>query len=36
MTGKYPARLHITDWIEGSKRPYAKLQVPDWLMHVPL
>src|SRR5262245_58247145 len=20
MTGKYPARLHITDWIEGSKR----------------
>ena len=36
MTGKYPARLHITDWITGSKRPYAKLAVPDWTMHLPL
>ncbi|HEY2411434.1 MAG TPA: sulfatase [Pirellulaceae bacterium] len=35
MTGKYPGRLHITDWIEGSKRPYAKLKVPDWRMHLP-
>lgn len=35
MTGKYPARLHITDWIEGSKRPYAKLKVPDWRMYLP-
>lgn len=35
MTGKYPARLHITDWISGHKRPYAKLQVPDWTMHLP-
>jgi arylsulfatase A-like enzyme len=35
LTGMYPARLHITDWIEGHKRPYAKLRVPDWRMHLP-
>ncbi len=35
MTGKYPARLHITDWIEGHKRPYAKLSVPEWTMELP-
>ena len=35
MTGKYPARLHITDWIEGHKRPFAKLKVPDWTKHLP-
>jgi arylsulfatase A-like enzyme len=35
MTGKYPARLHVTDWIEGHKRPKAKLKVPDWTMHLP-
>ncbi len=35
MTGMYPARLHITDWIEGHKRPFAKLKVPDWTMHLP-
>jgi arylsulfatase A-like enzyme len=35
LTGMYPARLHITDWIEGHKRPFAKLQVPDWTMHLP-
>lgn len=34
MTGKYPARLHVTDWIEGHKRPYAKLKVPDWTMQL--
>lgn len=32
MTGQYPARLHITDWIAGHKRPYAKLKVPDWTL----
>ena len=32
MTGKYPARLHLTDWIEGHKYPWAKLLVPDWTM----
>jgi len=36
LTGRYPARLHITDWIEGHKRPYAKLKVPDWTMYLPL
>lgn len=32
MTGKSPARLHLTDWIEGHKYPWAKLSVPDWNM----
>ena len=26
VTGKYPARLHITDWIAGHRRPFAKLR----------
>lgn len=30
LTGQYPARLHITDWIAGHQRPFAKLSVPDW------
>lgn len=36
MTGNYPARLHLTDWIAGHVRPFAKLKVPDWTMHLPL
>jgi arylsulfatase A-like enzyme len=36
MTGKYPAKLHLTDWIEGHKMPKAKLQIPDWTMYLPL
>ncbi len=32
LTGKYPARLHLTDWIPGHKRPYEKLSVPKWKM----
>ena len=36
LTGKYPARLHLTDWIPGEKRPFAKLAVPDWTQHLPL
>jgi arylsulfatase A len=36
MTGKYPARLHITDYIPGEKHPKAKLKVPDWTKHLPL
>ena len=36
MTGKYPARLHLTDWISGHRKPYAKLAVPKWTMHLPL
>ena len=35
LTGKYPARLHITDWIPGSTRANAKLAVPDWTMYLP-
>ncbi|MBK3517106.1 sulfatase [Carboxylicivirga marina] len=34
MTGKYPARQHLTDWIEGHKYPWAKLSVPDWTMYL--
>jgi arylsulfatase A-like enzyme len=29
MTGKFPARTHITDWIPGWKKP-EKLSPPDW------
>jgi len=36
LTGKYPARLHITDWIAGHNRPYAKLKIPDWTLQLPL
>ncbi|NQZ78681.1 MAG: sulfatase-like hydrolase/transferase, partial [Ekhidna sp.] len=32
MTGKYPARLHLTDWIEGHKYAWAKMKVPEWNM----
>jgi arylsulfatase A-like enzyme len=34
MAGKYPARVNLTDWISGHKRPWAKLQVPDWTMRM--
>ena len=34
VTGKYPARLGVTDWIEGHKFPWAKLNVPDWTMYL--
>ena len=34
MTGKYPGRTHVTDWIRGHARPYAKLKVPDWTMKI--
>ncbi|MDA0587110.1 MAG: sulfatase [Planctomycetota bacterium] len=30
MTGMYPARLHLTDFIAGQNRPFAKLSIPDW------
>ena len=30
MTGKYPARLHLTDWISGHDRKNPKLLIPDW------
>jgi arylsulfatase A-like enzyme len=36
LTGKYPARLHLTDWIPGHKRPRAKLRVPEFNQELPL
>ncbi len=30
LTGKYPARIHLTDWIAGYYDPEAKLSIPDW------
>jgi arylsulfatase A-like enzyme len=37
LTGKYPARLHLTDWIPGRKQwPYAKLLTPAFEQHLPL
>ena len=35
MTGKYPARLHLTDWIAGHVNEYGKLRVPDWTQYLP-
>ncbi|MGM9769084.1 MAG: sulfatase [Candidatus Cryptobacteroides sp.] len=35
MTGKYPARLHLTDWISGQNFKWAKLKVPDWTKYLP-
>jgi arylsulfatase A len=36
LTGKYPARLHVTDWIPGLPPANPKLLVPDWTKHLPL
>ena len=37
LTGKYPARLHFTDWIPGRKQwPTAKLLVPEFHHELPL
>jgi arylsulfatase A-like enzyme len=36
LTGKYPARLHVTDWIPGLVPANPKLLPPDWLKHLPL
>lgn len=35
MTGKYPARLKITDWIPGVVYPYAKLQTAKMRYELP-
>jgi arylsulfatase A len=35
LTGKSPARLHITDWISGHARPHARLKIPDWTQYLP-
>ncbi|MGH9664624.1 MAG: sulfatase-like hydrolase/transferase, partial [Bryobacteraceae bacterium] len=37
LTGKYPARLHLTDWIPGRKQwPYSKLTKAPFNQHLPL
>ncbi|MEZ5354554.1 MAG: sulfatase [Bryobacteraceae bacterium] len=37
MTGKYPARLHLTDWIAGRKQwPTSRLLVPPFEQQLPL
>jgi arylsulfatase A len=36
LTGKYPARLHITDWIPGQMPDNPKVIVPDWTKYLPL
>lgn len=34
LSGCYPARLHLTDWIPGHNQPKAKLAIPDWKMKI--
>ena len=36
LSGKYPARLRITDWIPGLAPQNPKLIVPDFTKHLPL
>ena len=36
MTGKYPARLHITDFIRGQSFPDSLLEQPEWQKYLPL
>lgn len=36
LTGKYPARLHLTDWIEGYYKPFARLLSPEWTRYLPV
>jgi len=37
LTGKAPARLHITDWIAGEGAPpESRFRIPDWQQHLPL
>jgi len=36
MTGKYPARLHLTDFIAGNNRTDYMLTQPDWQKLLPL
>jgi arylsulfatase A-like enzyme len=35
LTGEYPARLHITDWIPGLPPGNPRLIVPDFTKHLP-
>ena len=34
MTGLYPGRTNVTDWIPGHQRPKAQLSPPDWTMRL--
>lgn len=34
LTGRYPGRTHITNWIPGNARKNAKLKIPDWQMYM--
>lgn len=36
MTGQYPARTHLTDFIPGASFPRARLAQPDWQKFLPL
>lgn len=36
MTGKYPARIHLTDFIAGQNRPFEKLTIPEWTKYMRL
>lgn len=36
LTGKYPARLHLTDFIAGNNRNDYPLSQPDWKKFLPL
>jgi arylsulfatase A len=36
MTGKYPARLHLTDFIPGKVPDDVPLIVPEWTKYLPL
>ncbi|MDH4241710.1 MAG: sulfatase-like hydrolase/transferase, partial [Phycisphaerae bacterium] len=36
MTGKYPARLHLTDFISGGSFPAERLKQPKWQKYLPL
>lgn len=35
LTGKYPARLRLTEWIPGERFPFAKMLPPDWTKRLP-
>jgi len=34
LLGKYPGRIHLTDWIAGHKRKNPRLKIPDWNMRM--
>ncbi len=36
MTGKYPARLHLTDFIPGNQNDNYPLSQPEWHKYLPL